>query len=599
MTILHRFTSRYPLEIAVSLALSLMILLCYQPVNSHGFINYDDPLYVTDNAHVQAGLTMDGLVWAFRDMKSSTNWHPLTWLSHMIDWQLFRANAGGHHWTNVLFHLLNTVLLFSVLRLMTGTLWRSACVAALFAVHPLNVESVAWVAERKNVLSTCLGLLTLILYAFYVRKPGWRSYLPVLTVFALGLMAKPMLVTLPFLMILLDFWPLGRFPMSPPAGDFRRFGEGSPQVPSRPISLFRLLLEKIPLLAVALGSVVLTILAAQSGGALTTFAHFPMGVRLANSLHAYQSYIGKLFWPQGLAVFYPHPGNLALWKTLSSGLLIASLTILILKQDRSRPYLFTGWFWFLGTLVPVIGLVQVGLQAMADRYAYVPMIGLFIMLVWGAVDLWGHSSRGRMTVISLFAVLIIAGGLFTRHQLQFWENSRTLFTHALSVTEQNDIAHSNLARVLFQEGDWGGAVAHYREAIRINPTYPNHYNNLGAVMVNQGKIDEAIGQYQRALTLDPRHTKALFNMGLAMESLGRWSEADAFYEAVFLEDPDHPYALRQRGILAMKEGKHAKAVVIIQEALLRRPNDPVLKEDLSQAQRRIDASQKRLDHQRH
>ena len=595
---IHRFISRYAAEILVSLTLSMMILACYHPVSDYGFVNYDDPLYVTDNVHVKEGVTMEGLLWAFRDMKS-TNWHPLTWFSHMLDWQLFRANAGGHHWTNVIFHLLNTILLFSVLRLMTGTLWRSACVAALFAVHPMNVESVAWVAERKNVLSTCLGLFTLLLYVFYIRKPGRKRYLPILTAFALGLMAKSMLVTLPFLMLLLDLWPMRRFPMHPLKGDARRFTEGSQQAPILPISFSGLLLEKIPLLLMASGSIALTLLAAQRGSALTTFTHFPLTVRLANSLHAYAAYIGKFFWPQDLAVFYPHPGTLALWQTILSGLLIASVTVLVLKQGRSRLYLLVGWFWFLGTLVPVIGLVQVGLQAMADRYAYLPIIGLFIMLVWGAEDLSGQSRRGRMAVIFLFTLLILAGGLFTRHQLRFWESGRSLFTHALFVTERNDIAHSNLAQSLFQEGDWDEAVAHYREAIRINPKYANHYNNLGAVMVHQGKIDEAIGQYRMTLALNPSHVGALFNMGLAMESLGRLSEADSFYEAVLREDPEHVLAHRQLGVSAVKKGLYEKAIIHFQAALRLRPGDPALKEALSKASEQRGAVQKKLDHKVH
>jgi tetratricopeptide (TPR) repeat protein len=589
---IDRITSGYSKEILVSLMLSMMILVCYQPVSDYGFINYDDTIYVTDNVHVQAGLTMEGLIWAFRDMKSSSNWHPLTWISHMLDWQLFRANAGGHHWTNVIFHLINTILLFSLLRLMTGSVWRSACVAAFFAVHPINVESVAWVAERKNVLSTCFGLLTLLFYVLYIREPVWKRYLPVLVFFALGLMAKPMLVTLPFLMLLLDLWPLGRFPIHPSTRGAPRPLGGSLQAPRQPMTFSSLLLEKIPLLLMTSGSVMLTILAAKTGGALTTFTHFPLTLRLANSLHAYTAYIGKFFWPRDLAVFYPYPGNLAPWQTILSGFLIASVTVLVLKQARLRPYLLVGWFWFLGTLVPVIGLVQVGLQGMADRYAYLPLIGLFIMLVWGVVDFAGHSVRYRMFVIFLFALLILAGGVFTHNQLRFWESSRSLFTHALSVTKQNDIAHSNLARPLFQEGDWEGAASHYREAIRINPRYPNHYNNLGAVLVHQGKIDEAMIQYRKALTLNPRHAEALFNMGLAMEALKRWSEADAFYEMLLREDPDHRYASRQRGMLAMKAGNHLDAVIFFQEALRRNSNDPELKKLLFQARERIDAMQK-------
>ncbi|MHB8907350.1 MAG: tetratricopeptide repeat protein [Syntrophales bacterium] len=587
---INYFISRHSSEILISLALSIMILVCYQPVSEYDFINYDDPLYVTDNEHVQAGVTMEGILWAFRDLKS-TNWHPLTWLSHMLDWQLFRANAGGHHWTSVVIHLVNAILLFYLFRLMTGSLWRSACVAALFAVHPINVESVAWVAERKNVLSTCLGLLTLLLYVFYIRKPGWKRYLPVLGAFTLGLMAKPMLVTLPFLMLLLDYWPLGRFMIHPPAEDSRSPLERSRQMPAV-MSVSRLVMEKIPLLMMAAGSIALTIMAARWGGAMTTLARFPFTARLANSLNSYVSYIGKFFWPEGLAVFYPYPRQLDILQTISSGVLITSVTVLVLKQHRLRPYLLVGWFWFLGTLVPVIGLVQVGLQAMADRYAYFPLIGLFTMLVWGALDLSTRSKRGRETVIFFFALLTLVGGFVTRHQLGFWENSRTLFTHALSVTEENDIAHSNLARPLFEDGQWEDAAAHYREAIRINPRYANHYNNLGAVLVHQGKIDEAIVQYKTTLTLNPGHTGALFNMGLALESLKRWSEADAFYEAVIREDPDHRYAPLQRGMLAMKMGNYRDAAAIYQEALLRRPDDPRLKEALFRARERADGLKK-------
>lgn len=579
-------------ELLISLVICLLVFALYWPVSDYGFINYDDPIYVTDNEHVQAGLTIEGLIWAFRDMKSSSNWHPMTWMSHMLDWQLFRANAGGHHWTNVIFHLINTILLFFLLRLMTGNFWPSACVAAFFAVHPLNVESVAWVAERKNVLSTCFGLLTLLFYVFYIRKPGWKRYLPVPVFFALGLMAKPMLVTLPFLMLLLDFWPLGRFPIHPSTGRAPQSLVGTEQALSRPMTFSGLLLEKIPLLLMASCSVILTILAAKTGGALTTFTPFPLTLRLANSLHSYTAYIGKFFWPRDLAVFYTYPGDLVLWQTIFSGFLIASVTVLVLKQARLRPYLLVGWFWFLGTLVPVIGLIQVGLQGMADRYAYLPLIGLFIMLVWGAVDFSRNSDRYRMLMIVLFALLILAGGLFTHNQLRFWESSRSLFAHALSVTEQNDIAHSNLARPLFQEGDWEGAASHYREAIRINPRYPNHYNNLGAVLVHQGKIDEAIILYRKALNLNPQHAGALFNLGLAMEALKRWPEADAFYETLLREDPDHRYAPRQRGMLAMKAGNHREAFLFFQEALRRNSNDPELKRLLLQVRERIEAVQK-------
>jgi tetratricopeptide (TPR) repeat protein len=592
---IHRFTSRYTNEIVVSLILSLMILVCYQQVSDYGFINYDDPLYVADNEHVQAGMTMEGLVWAFRDMKSSSNWHPLTWLSHMIDWQLFRANAGGHHWTNVVFHLVNTLLLFYVLRLMTGTLWRSACVAALFAVHPLNVESVAWVAERKNVLSTFLGLLTLLLYVFYIRKPGWKRYLPVLTAFALGLMAKPMLVTLPFLLILLDYWPGRRFPGKLVNGySLPASGETAPH-PNPPVSLSGLLLEKIPLILLSVLSIAATLLAAERGGALKSMDHFPLAVRLGNSLNAYTAYIRKFFWPQDLAVFYPHPGILPLWQTTGAALLIAAVTVFVLIRLKKCPYLSVGWFWFLGTLVPVIGLVQVGLQATADRYVYFPLIGLLIMLAWGGADLCKKWVKGRVLLILLMITFISTAALWTRQQLRHWQSSRTLFKHALAVTGGNPVAYSNLAHALFEEGNWKGAEANYRAAIRSDPKFANAYANLGAVLARQGRIDEAVGEYRKALAFNPRHADAHYHLGLAMENQARFSDADRHYEAAQREKTNHVDAIRQRGMLAMKAGNYEKAAAFFQTALRIHPGDPGLKAALLQAVERRDDPQKVLD----
>ena len=514
---IHRFTSRYTNEIVVSLILSLMILVCYQPVSDYGFINYDDPLYVTHNAHVKMGFTAESLVWAFRDFGSS-NWHPLTWLSHMTDWQLFRDNAGGHHWTNVIFHLVNAILLFCGLRLMTGALWRSACVAALFAVHPINVESVAWVAERKNLLSIFFGLLTLLCYAFYIRKPGWKRYLSILWTFPLGLTAKPMLVTLPFLLILLDYWPGIRFPGRSVDGyPLPVSGETAPH-PNPQFILSTLLLEKIPLILLSVLSIAVTLLAAEKGGALKSLDHFPLAVRLGNSLNAYTAYIRKFFWPQDLAVFYPHPGILHSWQTVSALFLISAVTVIVLMQSRRRPYLPVGWFWFLGTLVPVIGLVQVGLQAMADRYLYFPLIGLLILLVWGAADLGRRAVAGRAVLIFLAILLIFAASFGTRQQLRHWQNSSLLFEHALTVTRGNPVAYSNLAHALFEEGDWKGAEAHYREAIRSDPKFANAYANLGAVLARQGRIDEAVGEYRKALTFNLRHADAHDHLGLAMEN---------------------------------------------------------------------------------
>ena len=587
------FLSRFFPEIMIAFALSLLVAGSYWPVGDYGFINYDDPLYVTHNEHVKMGFTAESLVWAFQDF-GSTNWHPLTWLSHMTDWALFRDNAGGHHGTNVVLHAMNAILLFVFLRLMTGALWRSACVAALFALHPLNVESVAWVAERKNLLSGFFGLWTLLFYALYIRKPGWKRYLPVFGACALGLTAKPMLVTLPFLLILLDFWPGRRIPGRAATGASSPI-PGKAPYPIRPVSLCRLLTEKIPLIVLSVASIVVTLLAAERGGALKTLDHFPLTVRLGNALYAYAAYLGKIFLPRDLAVFYPRPGSLSLWQTAGAGLLIAAVTALVLRWYRERPYLPVGWVWFLGTLVPVIGLVQVGLQAMADLYAYFPLIGLLILVVWGVTDLGKGRAAGKTALIGSMVILLLFSFLLTRQQLRHWQSSRLLFEHALAVTAANLVTHSNLAHALFGEGDWKGAEAHYRAAIRSDSKYANAYANLGAVLARQGRIDEAVGEYRKALALNPRHADAHYHLGLAMEKQARFSDADRHYEAAQREKPDHVDAVRQRGMLAMKAGDYEKAAAFFQAALRIHPDDPGLKTALLQAVEHRDAPQKVLD----
>jgi tetratricopeptide (TPR) repeat protein len=588
-----RFLSQRHVEIMIAAALLLLAVTAYAPVFHFGFVNYDDPLYVTDNARVRAGWSVDGLFWAFRDFGSS-NWHPLTWLSHMTDWELFGDSAVGHHGTNVVLHALNTILLFVFLRLMTGAFWRSACVAALFALHPLNVESVAWVAERKNLLSGFFGLLTLLFYAFYIRKPGWKRYLPVFGAYALGLTAKPMLVTLPLLLILLDLWPgkriLGMVPMVALSSM-----SGTVSYPIRPVSLYKLLMEKIPLIVLSVGSIVVTLLAAERGGALKNLEHFPLTVRLGNALYVYAVYLGNLFLPRDLAVFYPHPGSLPLWQTAAAGLLIAVVTALVLKWYRECPYLPVGWFWFLGTLIPVIGFVQVGLQAMADRYVYFPLIGLLVLLVWGMADLGRVRAVGKTVLIGSMVIILLCSFILTRQQLRHWQSSRTLFEHALAVAAENPVAHSNLAHALFGEGDWKGAEAHYRDAIRTDPKYTNAYANLGAVLARQERIDEAVEEYRKALALNPHHADAHYHLGLAMEKQSRFSDADRHYEAALRAKPDHIEALRQRGMRVMKTGDYEKAADSFQAALRIRPDDPVLKAALLQAVERRDAPEKDLD----
>lgn len=366
-------------DLLISLFLVMAILAVYLQVRNHDFINFDDDLYVTINPHVQAGLTLDSITWAFTSTRAS-NWHPLTWLSHMLDCQIYGMNPGQHHLTNVLFHILNTLLLFFVFMRMTKDLWQSGFVAALFALHPLHVESVVWLAERKDVLSTFFWMLTLWSYVRYVERSGLNRYLPVLFFFILGLMAKPMLVTLPFVLLLLDYWPLKRF----------RLGSSEDGQDCRPERFYLgFIWEKIPLFLLSAGSSVITYMVQKSSGAVSTLAVIPVHVRIANAIVSYVSYIGKMIWPHNLTILYPYLKSIIYWQVVGAGLLLAVITVVVFRMMKTKPYVAVGWFWFLGTLVPVIGLVQVGLQAMADRYTYVPLIGLFIMVAWGVPDILG------------------------------------------------------------------------------------------------------------------------------------------------------------------------------------------------------------------
>ena len=487
--------------------LAIVTLAVYWQVGNSAFVNYDDPTYVTDNQDVRAGLTAESVTWAFSTTHGG-NWHPLTWLSHMLDCQIYGLNPRGHHYTNLLFHILNTILLLLVLQKMTGALWKSALVAALFALHPLHVESVAWVAERKDVLSTFFWMLTVGVYVLYVENPGVKKYLLTILLFALGLMAKPMLVTLPFVLLLLDYWPLGRFQIkklgtaqssdgtSPK--DTRNEKRKSPKGPAKDAvrskknteSGYRwslalpLIWEKIPLFVIAVASSIVTFFAQQSGGAVRSLEALPFTVRISNALVAYISYIGKTIWPFHLAVFYPHPGMLAGWKIAGACLLLLSISFMAIRALRLYPYFTVGWLWYLGTLVPVIGLVQIGSQAMADRYTYVPLIGIFIIIAWGIFDLaagWRYRKEG-VAVVSASLLLILM--VMTWFQLQHWSNSITLFKHAINVTENNLTAHYNLGLALVKNARMDEAIDHFTRALQINPDNANSHKNLGNAMAS-------------------------------------------------------------------------------------------------------------------
>jgi len=458
----------------VSLCIIVTITVSYLQVINFDFVGYDDELYITKNINVQKGLTCESAKWAFTTFHSA-NWHPLTWISHMLDYELYGLNPQGHHWTSVQFHIANSLLLFFILQYMTGALWRSAFVAALFALHPLHVESVAWVAERKDVLCTFFGMLTLLSYCRYAKQPSLAKYLLILLFFSMGLMAKPMLVTLPFLLLLLDFWPLGRLRLA---------------------TASRLVMEKIPLFVPVVISSCLTFMAQQSSGAVKTLESFSLKVRIANAFVSYVNYVVKAIWPHNLTVFYPHPGNaLSLWQVFGAILLVGGASFLAIRSLKNYPYIVVGLFWYLGLLVPVIGLVQVGPQAMADRYTYIPMTGLFIIISWGFSDLstrWHY----RKIVLALFAVTILSAlTVFTFFQLGYWRNSVALFERAVSITENNGLAHNNLGAALLEKGKPDEAVLHIKKALIIEPGSRAALYNLGAALSAQGKFDEAVLHY--------------------------------------------------------------------------------------------------------
>jgi tetratricopeptide (TPR) repeat protein len=555
------------LDVRLGFALLAATLAVYAPVLTHSFLDYDDSAYVTHNRTVQSGLSLAGCRWAWTTFHAS-NWHPLTWLSHMLDCQLFGLHPAGHHLTSVLFHLANALLLFLVLRCMTAAPWRSALVAGVFALHPLHVESVAWVAERKDVLSTFFGLLALGAYLHYVERPGPARYALVLGAFALSLLAKPMLVTLPFVLLLLDYWPLRRFPAEadqPPGPD---------ETPPRPVPLPRLLLEKVPLLVLSVASCAVT-LWAQSGHAVVSLERVPLGARLANAVLAYAGYLRKTVWPVDLAVFYPHPGAQVPWgQVLVSGLVLAVVTGLAVGLRRRQPALLVGWLWYLGTLVPVIGLVQVGGQSMADRYTYFPLIGIFLALAWCVPGRLAARPAARVGLAVGAATVLAACALVTHSQLASWQDEGTVWEHALRVTENNAVAHLYLGTYLYNQGGTGEGVEHLREAARLDPGNALALHNLGLAQLQDGDTDGALELLTRAVALDPQVGLYENSLGLALVRKGRVDEAGrAFREAVRLA-PEEAEPHFNLAAALDDQGDHRGATAAYQAGLRLEPKWP-------------------------
>ncbi|MGB6281256.1 MAG: tetratricopeptide repeat protein, partial [Syntrophobacteria bacterium] len=548
----------------VYLLLIFVTLVVFHRLPTHDFINLDDNLLVYENPQVLAGLNKQGVIWAFTQYHAEY-WHPVTWLSHMLDCQLFGLRPGLHHLTSLLFHLANCVLLLLILRKMTGALWRSAFVAALFAIHPLHVESVAWVAERKDVLSAFFWFLTIWAYARYAEQPGLRRYLLVLLFFGLGLMSKPMVVTLPFVLLLLDYWPLGRIQLQ----NMRTVNDFD--IPRS--SLFRLVWEKIPLFALTVVTIIATVVVQDKVGALKSLEAFPLQTRIANALVSYISYLAKMIWPHKLAVYYPHPGTIPVWQAAGAGLLLIFVSVLVIKAAKNRPYLAVGWLWYLGTLVPVIGLVQVGSQAMADRYTYLSLIGLFIMIAWGIPELTRGWRYGRVVLRMAAGSLLAALMVCTWMQLRHWRNNETLFKHALNTTANNFLAHDSLGNTLAQQGKIGEAIDHYSAALRIKPDYMNSHTNLGIALLQRGDVEQAITHFSAVLRYQSDSPEAHNNLGLAVARQGYVDRAiDHYFTAIRLK-PDYPQAHNNLGNDLASQGKFDQAISHYSEALRIKPED--------------------------
>jgi tetratricopeptide (TPR) repeat protein len=539
-------------SLLIFLTLILITFAVFYQVRSFEFVNSDDPVYVYQNPNVWAGITLEAIKWAFTTGYGG-NWHPLTWLSHMLDWQLFGSNPAGHHLVNLIFHIANTLLLFVVLRQMTGAIWPSAFVAALFALHPLHVESVAWVSERKDVLSTFFWMLTMWAYVRFVHRPKIASYLPVVVFLALGLMAKPMLVTLPFVLLLLDYWPLGRL--------------------GKKGSLFHLFIEKIPLFAMSLASCIVTFIVQEKGGTMHAGEKYSFLIRLANASISYLQYINKMIWPVRLAYFYPHPGqNVSILYAVISAIFLLAVTIFILRLAKDHRYLFTGWFWYLGTLVPVIGLVQVGDQALADRYSYVTLTGLFIIIAWGLPDLIARWRYKKNALILPALVIISAMSICTYFQLRHWRDSLSLFQHALDVTENNYVAHFCIAGPLLVQKRADEAVYHCSEAVRIRPGYLKAQIGLANALFEAGRLDDAVAEYRKFLQIKPDDPNVLYALGIVLSQQGKTDEAIKYFAEAIRIKPDFAAAHDNIGRAMALQGRIDEAIAHFEWALKIKPD---------------------------
>jgi protein O-mannosyl-transferase len=556
-------------KIIISFLLVAFVLILYWQVSGFEFVGYDDSQYISLSSKK---LSADSIAWSFRSIDAA-NWHPLTWLSLMLDYNLYGSNAGGYHVTNLLLHILNTLLLFFLLNKMTGTVYRSAFVAALFALHPLHVESVAWVSERKDVLSALFWLLTMYAYFLYTQKPHVTKYLSVIILFALGLMAKPMLVTLPFVLLLMDYWPLERMRLGQITNDDNSNTEKRP-LPS-------LILEKVPLFVLTFFSCIITYIAQNKYNAVVSFEHISFPSRILNVFDSYAGYLGKTFWFQNLGVFYPYPKSFNFTAVTGSILLVLLITALVIMRIKKTPYLAIGWFWFLGTLVPVIGIIQVGSQAMADRYTYIPLIGVFIFLSWGMVHLLSKIKYGKYINLFIAVIFLTAAITVTYHQVRIWKNNFTLFGHAIEFDKEKYIAYHILGYNAAKYGDNERALYYYYQTLKINPKYDPAYLNAGNVLQKMGRLDDAMNCYRKVLQINNRSAEAQYNLGIIFILKNKPEEAIIHLTESLKIKPDDADAHNNLGVALMRMGNIKEGLEHFQRALNFNPDSSEFQKNVS------------------
>lgn len=547
-------------SILVILILVAMVLYIYWPVQDYGFIYFDDDVYVTQNINVQSGITTDGLRWAFTTTYFGL-WNPLTWLSLMLDYRIFGLNAGGYHWTNVILHIFNAVLLFFLFRILTGAVWRSAFVAALFAVHPINVESVAWIAERKNVLSTFFWMTTMLCYVWYARQPGWKRYVPLLISFAMGLMSKPMLVTLPFVLLLIDYWPLNRTAIAI---------EGAT---GHPLNLKKekisfLVMEKIPLFILSAVLIFVTIGAPRTDQTIyTTFAW-----RIGNVVFSYAAYLKNLFFPLDLHVYYLSL-NVPFWKLFACAVFLIFVTIFVCRYFKRHPYLPVGWFWYLGTFVPVIGFIQIADHTMADRYAYVPFIGIFMMIAWGGEKVFSKTVIFKKILIVLFILVIIFFTVAGRSQVKIWENTVTLFNRVIEKDPKNHLAYQVIGQEMAKRGEHEKALAYFDTVLKIRPQFFPAYSNKALVLKKMGKHDEAMKNFETAGRLNKNSPELFYNLSFIYLEEGNYDKSLQYALKAIRMKPDYEEAHNIAGIASVEAGKIKEGIDYFQKSLKINPRN--------------------------